>query len=156
MKICTINFETIVRVFKPYIDSSKLLEEDRRDHMIKMNSYKSEMQTIIDSTQTIILDEKTKKEKMEKFGKIQNEAGKADTEFRAKIVKKEDEYMKKIYSDISEIVSGWANVIGADMVISNTEVIYFTPSIDITHEIIHLIKEKDLYIETSTKEKESI
>src|ERR1035437_5165323 len=156
MKIYTINFETLVKVYSPYIDAVKSLEGEKKTHLAKMDVYKSEMQSIIDSSQTLILDEKTKKEKMEKFGNLQNEASKQDGEFRRILSKKQDEILKRIYLSITEMVTDFSTANNIDMVINNSEVIYFSSNMDITDKIIAIIKEKNLYTDELINQKESV
>jgi len=147
MKIHTVDFEKVIKVYSPYIDSVKSLEVEKNNHIKKMDVYKSEMQAIINSAQTLILDEKMKKEKMEIFGRTQNEATKVDGDFRAHMTKMQDEVLKRIYSDITLIVSDFSEKNSIDMVINNSEVIYFSSKMDITSSIIDVIKEKNLYTE---------
>lgn len=156
MKIYTVDFESIIKVYKPYIDAAMELENEKNDHISKIEGYKSEMQSIINSSQTLILDEKMKKEKMERFGKLQNEASKLDNEFRIRISKMQDEMMKKIYAQIEEIISDFSIKSSIDMIINKTEVIYFSPNVDLTSTIIDLVKEKDLYTDELLNKKESV
>lgn len=155
-KIYTVNFESIVKVYKPYVDVVKSMEDEKNSHIEKIEKYKAEMQAIINSSQTLILDEKMKKEKMDQFGKLQNEAGKLDSDFRAHLTRLQDETMKKVYSEISDIISDFSDRNSIDMVINNTEVIYFSPNMDITDTIIDLIKDKSLFTDELVNEKESV
>lgn len=156
MKIYTVNFEDIVKVYKPYVDVIKSMEVDKNAHIEKIEKYKAEMQAIINSSQTLILDEKMKKEKMDQFGKLQNEASKLDNEFRSYLSRLQDETMKKVYGEISTIITEFSERSSIDMVINNTEVIYFSPNMDITDTIIDIIKEKTLYTNEMLNEKESV
>ncbi len=156
MKIYTVNFENIVKVYKPYVDVVKSMEDEKNAHIEKIEKYKAEMQAIINSSQTLILDEKMKKEKMDQFGKLQNEAGKLDSDFRAYLTRLQDETMKKVYSEISDIISDFSDRNSIDMVINNTEVIYFSPNMDITDTVIDLIKDKSLFTDELVNEKESV
>lgn len=156
MKIYTVNFESIVKVYKPYVDVVKSMEDEKNAHIEKIEKYKAEMQAIINSSQTLILDEKMKKEKMDQFGKLQNEAGKLDSDFRAHLTRLQDETMKKVYSEISDIISDFSDRNSIDMVINNTEVIYFSPNMDITDTVIDLIKDKSLFTDELVNEKESV
>jgi Skp family chaperone for outer membrane proteins len=156
MKIYTVDFESIIKVYKPYIDAAMELENEKNEHIAKIEGYKSEMQSIINSSQTLILDEKIKKEKMERFGKLQNDAVKLDNEFRIKISKMQDEMMKKIYAQIEEIISDFSTNSSIDMVINKTEVIYSSDKVDLTSKIIELVKEKNLYTDELVNKKESV
>jgi Skp family chaperone for outer membrane proteins len=156
MKIYTVDFESIIKVYKPYIDAAMELENEKNEHIAKIEGYKSEMQSIINSSQTLILDEKMKKEKMERFGKLQNDAVKLDNEFRIKISKMQDEMMKKIYDQIEEIISDFSTNSSIDMVINKTEVIYSSDKVDLTSKIIELVKEKNLYTDELVNKKESV
>lgn len=156
MKIYTVDFESIIKVYKPYIDAAMELENEKNGHISRIEGYKKEMQDIINSSQTIILDEKLKKEKMEKFGKLQNEASKIDNEFRIRISKMQDEMMKKIYTQIEEIISDFSVKSSIDMVINKTEVIYSSAQVDLTSTIIDLVKDKGLYTDELLNKKESV
>lgn len=156
MKIYTVDFESIIKVYKPYIDAAMELENEKNGHISRIEGYKKEMQDIINSSQTLILDEKLKKEKMEKFGKLQNEASKIDNEFRIRISKMQDEMMKKIYTQIEEIISDFSVKSSIDMVINKTEVIYSSAQVDLTSTIIDLVKDKGLYTDELLNKKESV
>lgn len=157
MKIYTVNFENIVKVYKPYVNAVKSMEVDKKNHIEKIEKYKAEMQSIINSSQTLILDEKMKKEKMEQFGKLQNEASKLDIDFRTYLSKLQDDTMKKVYDEISDIINEFSERRSIDMVINKTEVIYFSKNMDITDTIVDIIKEKTLYTdEMLLNEKESV
>lgn len=156
MKIYTVDFESIIKVYKPYIDAAMELENEKNGHISRIEGYKKEMQDIINSSQTLILDEKLKKEKMEKFGKLQNEASKIDNEFRIRISKMQDEMMKKIYTQIEGIISEFSVKSSIDMVINKTEVIYSSAQVDLTSTIIDLVKDKGLYTDELLNKKESV
>lgn len=155
MKIYTVDFESIIKIYKPYIDEVMILENEKNDHISKIENYKSEMQSIINSSQTLILDEKIKKEKMERFGNLQNEASKLDNEFRIRISKMQDEMMRRIYSQIESIISDYSIENSIDMIINKTEVIYSSPQVDLTNKVIDLVKDKNLYTDELLK-KESV
>lgn len=156
MKIYTVDFESIIKVYKPYIDAVMELENEKNGHISRIEGYKKEMQDIINSSQTLILDENLKKEKMEKFEKLQNEASKIDNEFRIKISKMQDEMMKKIYTQIEEIISDFSVKSSIDMVINKTEVIYSSAQVDLTSTIIDLVRDKGLYTDELVNKKESV
>lgn len=157
MKIYTVNFEDIVKVYKPYIDAVNSLEAEKDTHVAKIEVYKSKMQEIIGSSQTLILDEKIKKQKMDEFGQLQNEAGRLDQEFRAHLTKSQNDVLTKIYAEISDIISDFSTKGSIDMVINSTEVVFHTKALDLTENIIDLIKERELYSDVVIlKEKESV
>lgn len=155
MKIYTVNFEDIVKVYMPYIDAVNSLEAEKDAHLLKIGVYKSKMQEIMNSSQTIILDEKLKKEKMEEFGNLQNDTARIDQEFRAHLTKSQNDVLTKIYAEISDIISDFSKKGEIDMIINSTEIVYHNKSLDITDTIIDLIKDKNLYSDL-IKEKESV
>ena len=63
---------------------------------------------------------------------------------------------KEQESDITQIVTDYSTSNNIDMVINNSEVIYFSPSVDITEYIIDIVKEKNLYTDELLNQKESV
>jgi len=145
MEIKTITFDTIIRTYQPYVDAAKSIENDKAEHLKKMEDFKSKMQSIYNSTQNLVLDDKTKNDKMEEFAKIQNEAQQLDNNFRTSLANNQNEIMKNIYSDVNQIVKDYSIQNSIDLVISDTEIVYQNDGLNITNDIVEIVKSKGLY-----------
>lgn len=57
-----------------------------------------------------------------------------------------DDLSKRVYVSLNEIISNWTSNNDVDIVISDSEVVVSKIGVDITENILELIKEKELYI----------
>jgi len=53
--------------------------------------------------------------------------------------------MKNIYSDVNQIVKDYSIQNSIDLVISDTEIVYQNDGLNITNDIVEIVKSKGLY-----------
>lgn len=147
MNIKVVDFEILSRHYVKYQDGIKKIEEVKQEFVKRLDPLKNEMQELLKASMTA--DEKTQKESAERFQILQEEGMIIDDEFKHKIRQMNDELSKEIYGDLERIITEWSNTKDIDMVIGSTEVVFLKQEHYITKYIIEILKEKDLYIDSS-------
>jgi len=147
MNIKVVDFEILSRHYVKYQDGIKKIEEVKQEFVKRLDPLKNEMQELLKASMTT--DEKTQKESAERFQILQEEGMIIDDEFKHKMRQMNDELSKEIYGDLERIVTEWSNTKDIDMVIGSTEVVFLKQEHYITKYIIEILKEKDLYIDSS-------
>jgi len=148
MEIRVIDFEELTKSFIPYIDGYKEIESEKRRMIDSIEPDRKKMESIIRRSQSgLVIDELSQKRDVEEFKSIQEKLMKLDTEFKHKLKEMNENLNSDVYDKISVIVSNWANKNSVDLVIGKMEVIFNTDKIDITNQIIEVLKEDKLYYE---------
>lgn len=147
MNIKVVDFEILSRHYVKYQDGIKKIEEVKQEFVKRLDPLKNEMQELLKASMTA--DEKTQKESAERFQILQEEGMIIDDEFKHKMRQMNDELSKEIYGDLERIITEWSNTKDIDMVIGSTEVVFLKQEHYITKYIIEILKEKDLYIDSS-------
>lgn len=148
MEIRVIDFEELTKSFIPYIDGYKEIESEKRRMIDSIEPDRKKMESIIRRSQSgLVIDELSQKRDVEDFKSIQEKLMKLDTEFKHKLKQMNENLNSDVYDKISVIVSNWANKNSVDLVIGKMEVIFNTDKIDITNQIIEVLKEDKLYYE---------
>jgi Skp family chaperone for outer membrane proteins len=146
MKIYVVDFDIILKNYKNYHQSIKLIQSEKQKFSTDIERIKKEMESIINSSR-LIIDEKSQMDQAMKFKELQAEAIKLESEFRNDIVELQNTELEKNFESISEIVEDWSQKNQIDLVINKSQVFFTNPKFDATNEIINLLKEKDLYQE---------
>ena len=98
-------------------------------------------------------DEATQKVSIEKFRELQEGLVKSDSEFKMKLKKMQEDLNTSTYDHLAEIISEWATQNSINLVMGKMEVIFNTNDIDVTEQILELLKEKEMfYTETVSGE----
>jgi len=157
MEIRVIDFEILTRSFQPYIDGYKEIESEKRKMLESVDSDRKEMESIIRRSQSgLVMDEISQKNDADRFRQIQDKLMKLDMEFKKQIKEMSDDLNSKVYDELSVIISEWSSQNSIDLVMGKMEVIFNTEKVEVTDEIIDLIKSKGLfYEETKVEEVES-
>jgi Skp family chaperone for outer membrane proteins len=146
MKIYVVDFDIILKNYKNYHQSIKLIQSEKQKFSTDIERIKKEMESIINSSR-LIIDEKSQMDQAMKFKELQAEAIKLESEFRNDIVELQNTELEKNFESISKIVEDWSQKNQIDLVINKSQVFFTNPKFDATNEIINLLKEKDLYQE---------
>ena len=147
MNIKVVDFGELSMCYVKYQDGIKKIEEVKQEFVKRLDPLKNEMQELLKASMTA--DEKTQKESAERFQILQEEGMIIDDEFKHKMRQMNDELSKEIYGDLERIITEWSNTKDIDMVIGSTEVVFLKQEHYITKCIIEILKEKDLYIDSS-------
>lgn len=146
MEIRVIDFEVLTRNFQPYVEGYKNIESEKRKMLESVDPEKKEFESIIKRAQSgILMDEASQKRDSERLRQLQESLMKLDMEFKRKIKSMTDELNGSVYDQLSVIVDEWAKEKSIDLVIGKMEVIFNTERIEVTNEILDLIKQKNLF-----------
>ena len=147
MKTYILDFEEVLKNFTPYHESLKSIQKDKQDFADLIDGVKKEMETIINSSKSLILDDSTNQKNQMKFRELQTKAVQAESEFRANIVTKQNDELEKNFQQIIDLVNEWTKENDIDLVINKNTVVFVKPEFEITTNIVELIKDKGMYQE---------
>ena len=151
MELRVIDFDILTRSFQPYIDGYKAIESEKRAMLDSIQPVRKEMELIISRSSSE--DEATQKVSIEKFRELQEGLVKSDSEFKMKLKKMQEDLNTSTYDHLAEIISEWATQNSINLVRGKMEVIFNTNDIDVTEQILELLKEKEMfYTETVSGE----
>ncbi len=147
MKTYILDFEEVLKNFTPYHESLKSIQKDKQDFADLIDGIKKEMETIINSSKSLILDDATNQKNQIRFRELQTKAVQAESEFRANIVTKQNDELEKNFQQIIELVNDWSKENDIDLVVNKNTVVFVKPEFEITQKIVDLIKSKGFYQE---------
>ncbi len=136
MKIATVDFEKVLNKYKPYKDSMELLDKYQNDFSLKMNKIREEMERIVNSSRSLLLDDKTKSENVQRMRELQSKAAESESEFRVSFAENQREEMDNNFKQIIDIVNDLVKKSEFDMVLNKNSVIFQKSEFEITDEII--------------------
>jgi len=147
MKTYILDFEEVLKNFEPYHQSLKSIQKDKQEFSNLVDSIKKEMEGIVNSSKSLILDDATHQKNQNRFRDLQNNAVQAESDFRANIMTKQNEELEKNFNQIIALVNDWSSENDIDLVLNKNTVVFVKPEFEITTTIINLIKEKGMYQE---------
>lgn len=157
MKIYCVDYDKVIVRYKSYIDQSIELDSVRLEHVKDMSVYKKEMESIMESGRSgLLVDENLRKQSAERFKEVQALAMTKENKFRSEYTDKQNYIMESCFNEISNITSDFASKNEIDIIINKSQIFYVSDKFELTDKVIDLIKEKDLYVEFTETEKESV
>ena len=113
------------------------------------NSFSTtEMENILMMSQSgIIIDQMTQKQRAEKFQKMQQEVMDLDNDFKVELQKLKSKLSSESYSYLESYITEWSVKNDIDIVLGTAEVVFSKPELDITNQILDVLKSKGLYSE---------
>ena len=69
-----LDFEEVLRNFQPYHESLKMIQKEKKEFSELIEGIKKEMETIIASNKSLILDDTTNQKNQLRFRELQNKA----------------------------------------------------------------------------------
>ena len=151
MKIYVVDFEKVLKNFKPYHESLKLIQSEKDKFAGQIEQIKKEMEGII-SASRLLVDEKSQMEQASRFKELQGKAIKLESEFRSDIVDIQNAELENNFNQVSEIVQDWSKITGIDLVINKTQTLFVDSKLDATESIIEILRNKNLYQEYTESE----
>ena len=142
-----LDFEEVLRNFEPYHVSLKSIQKEKKEFSELIDAIKAEMETILSGSKSLILDDATNQKNQMRFKELQNKAVQAESEFRSNIVAKQNEEVEKNFQQIMDIVQEYSTENSLDLVVNKSTVVYVNPKLEITQQIIEVVKQKELYVE---------
>ena len=145
MELRVVDFEVLTKNYKNYQEGIKNIEEEKKSFIKSLDPVKKEMETIISQMSSgLVIDEKTQREKEEKFKSLQEQAVGIDNQFKVEMRRLHEELNKSTYDELSKIISEYSESNGIDLVIGKMEIVYLVDKFEITEKILEVLKEKDL------------
>jgi Skp family chaperone for outer membrane proteins len=145
MELRVVDFEVLTKNYKNYQEGIKNIEEEKKSFIKSLDPVKKEMETIISQMSSgLVIDEKTQREKEEKFKSLQEQAVGIDNQFKVEMRRLHEELNKSTYDELSKIISEYSESNGIDLVIGKMEIVYLVDKFEITEQILEVLKEKDL------------
>ena len=147
MKTYILDFEEVLKNFEPYHQSLKVIQKEKQDFSDLIDGIKKEMETIVNSSKSLILDDANQQKNQNRFRELQSKAVQAESEFRANIMTRQNDELEKNFQQIIELVNVWASENNVDLVINKNTVVFVKPELEITDSIVKLIRDKGMYLE---------
>jgi len=147
MKIYVVDFEEVLKNYTPYHESLKKIQNEKQKFADDIESIKKEMESIVNSSRSLLLDENTQRTNANRFKELQSNAIKLESEFRNDIVELQNSELEKNFKEVSDIVSDWSAKSDLDLVINKSQTLFVSEQYDATSVIVEILKEKDLYQE---------
>lgn len=147
MNIKTVNFEMILKGYKPYNDGLEQLESYKNEFSQKVEDIKKEMEQIISSSRVLVLDQQTKEKNAMRIRELQAEGIRLEGDFRNQITERQNKILEDCFTQITEIVELWSQENGIDLVINSNSLVWSKDNFDVTGEIISIIMEKGLFFD---------
>ena len=143
-----IHFEKLSVHYKKYRDGLNILEFTKDEYLKQIDPIKKEMNAIIASMQSgLVMDNKTQKEKAERFQSLQEQVASIDKDATTQLSKFRDKMTKEVYAEMEEIITEWSKSNNIDLVMGKIECVYLKEEFEITDSIIEVFKSKELYVE---------
>jgi Skp family chaperone for outer membrane proteins len=142
-----LDFEEVLRNFEPYHVSLKSIQKEKKEFSELIDAIKVEMETILSGSKSLILDDATNQKNQMRFKELQNKAVQAESEFRSNIVARQNEEVEKNFQQIMDIVQEYSIENSLDLVVNKSTIVYVNPKLEITQQIIEVVKQKELYVE---------
>ena len=89
----------------------------------------------------------TQKQRAEKFQKMQQEVMDLDNDFKVELQKLKSKLSSESYSYLESYITEWSVKNDIDIVLGTAEVVFSKPELDITNQILDVLKSKGLYSE---------
>ncbi len=147
MQTHVVDFEEVLKNYIPYHESLKSIQKDKQEFSNTIEGIKKEMETILSSSKSLILDDATNRKNQDRFRELQTNAVQVESEFRSHIVAKQNDELEKNFNQVIEIVNDWSQQNSIDLVVNKSSVVYVNPKFEITKDIVEIIKQKGLYQE---------
>src|SRR5690606_19363788 len=141
MNIKSINFEEVLKNYINYHKTIDSLNDDKNNFSMEMEKIKNEIDSILESSKSFILDDSTKAMNQERLKNLQIKARKLESEFRESFQMKQSSEFEKNFLEINEIVKNWAMSQNIDLVL-NRDTLVYSKLDDITNNIIDVLKDQ--------------
>ena len=152
MEFRVVDFEILTKNYKNYQEGIKNIDNEKKEFIRSLDPVKKEMESIINQMSSgLIIDEKTQREKEEKFKSLQDQALSIDNRFKVEMKKLHEDLNTKTFAELSEIIEEYSKSNNIDLVIGKMEVVYLVDKFEITEQILDVLRTKDLFYEEVTE-----
>ena len=143
MSIKTINFGILSKHYIKFQEGLLVINAKKKEFLDKLEPLKVSMNAIMQASQR---GEAISMQEQEEFKVLQDDAISLDNDFKYTMGKMNDDLSKEIYGQLSVLINEWSESNDVDMVINSSEVVFYKEELDITNNILEVLKEKGLYI----------
>lgn len=149
MELRIVDFEKLSFHFKKYRDGLSILQFTKDEYLKQIEPIKKEMNDIIYSMQSgLVIDNKTQKEKADRFQSLQEQVSSIDKDAQNQLSKFRDKMTKEVYAEMEEIITEWSKSNNIDLVMGKIECVYVKEEFNVTDSIIEIFKSKEIYVES--------
>lgn len=152
MEIYVADIEVLLKNFIPYQESLLTIKEQRKEFSDKIESIKDDMRSIIESRNSLILDDQTQDQKRAKFEELQQEGVTLQSEFQTNITELQDSELQRNLDLLTDIVDEWAKSEKINCIANKNTMIYVADKFDATERIINVLKKNEKYNEFNEKD----
>jgi Skp family chaperone for outer membrane proteins len=158
MELRVVDFEKLSRHYTNYQSGLEEIDLTKQKYIELIEPIKKEMNSLISQQQSgLLLDNKTQKERMDKFQSLQEQLVSIDKDANHELGKIREKITKKVYRELEEMISDWSKENSIDIVTGKIECVFVSPDYEITDTIIEVLKSKSLYFDYKLEEeKESV
>lgn len=159
MNIYALDFEEVLKNYTGYHQSLEAINQKKEEFTQKIDGIKNEMEKLIKSANSLILDDKTKEMSARKFKELQQQGMMVESEFRTMIGDFQNTELEKNFKEITDLVNQWVSEekekVGheIDFILNKNQTVFIQNKHDITSLLIDYLKSKELYheyVETET------
>lgn len=148
MKIYVLDFEESLKNYVGYHKSLEAINQKKNEFTKQIENIKNEMEKLIKSANSIILDDKTKELSARKFKELQQQGMMVESEFRATIGEFQNTELEKNFAEVTELVNNWVSESqDVNLIVNKNQTVFVKPEYDLTNLFIDYLKNKNLYQE---------
>jgi Skp family chaperone for outer membrane proteins len=149
MKIYVLDFEESLKNYVGYHKSLEAINNKKSEFTKQIEDIKNEMEKLIKSANSIILDDKTKELSARKFKELQQQGMMIESEFRSTIGEFQNTELEKNFAEVTELVNNWVNLStkDIDLIVNKNQTVFVKPEHDVTNLFIDYLKTQNLYQE---------
>lgn len=159
MELRIVDFEKLSRHYLKYREGLDAIDFHKKNYIELIEPIKKEMNIIIKSLQSgLVIDNRSQKERQERFQKLQEEVMSIDKTATKELTELRDKLTKEVYSELESLISEWAKNNSIDLVMGKIECVYVSEKNEVTNDILNIFKEKEVYLDyvEESEEKESV
>lgn len=147
MKIYVLDFEEVLKNYVGYHQSLTSINTKKLEFTDQIEGIKNEMEKLIKSANSLILDDKTKALSAQKFKELQQQGMMVESEFRATIGEFQNTELEKNFAEVTDLVNEWVLNKEIDLIVNKNQTIFVKPELEITNNFVEFLKTKNLYKE---------
>ena len=147
MEIRIVDFDVLTRKFQLYVDGYLNIELEKKKFLEGIEPKKKEIESLLMSSASgIIINESTQRQNVERFGNLKNDLMRLDSEFKTKAKGMQEELNVLVFEQLSKIISDWGKENSIDLIMGKMEVVFNTDVVEITNDILEILKVKGLHV----------
>lgn len=148
MKIYVLDFEEVLKNYVGYHKSLAAINDKKVEFTNQIEAIKNEMDKLIKSANSLILDDKSKAMSAQRFKDLQQQGMMVESEFRSSMGEFQNVELERNFSEVTELVNEWVLIKSdVDLIVNKNQTVFVKPELEITEYFIDWLKNKNLYQE---------